>query len=719
MRGHVVMLAHRRGFVRQPVMPREPRDLHREALRHVERGGGIGAARVEQVDVEHRRIALRLRRQRYAQAERAARARHQIGRRTVKQRRTVGRERPRAGDRDAVLAERRSADRRAGRERQRCGIGERPGGRRAAVECIADRAGRCLRRQRDVQLAAPQRIAARPLQAIGHGKGAVGDLDPALPPAQHLRPQPRDEPRKVTRRGRPGRLGERRRAREDGMLHLIRRDEIFAPRIALRAEHVLCLGGIDPGGHRLIGVDIGERLDRQAAGRLVGLIALQAVEIQRRRGRQHDVVPLVGGIDRALLATPRHHRGGRRQAAFEDLVPADQPPPLAREIAAERVDHPALQRILVLETERLHLRLDARRALPLILDRFVATEMDEAAGEDGDQFVEHILDKRHALGAGIEQIRIDAPIVAHHRPVAEHAHFGIGGDQSLRMARQVDLGNDRDAALGGVAHQRAQFGLGVEASDSRRRCRATRAGPLPPRADLGQLGIALDLEAPALVVGEMQMERVELHRRHLVDDPVERRQRLKMSRGIDHQSAPGKARRIANVEQRHRDRTAARAIGAEQLRQRHRAIDQPGMRRRGNADAVRINREPITLRADHRRIALEADRRGVARQAQREAACAGDLRDQQLRRAFGIRVARRNTDPRPSSHDETASAANDAGGHGKQRQRRLLGGEQRRGDGCRRGGETSDPSHGALALAARPVRHRPSPIATRQRVLLR
>ncbi len=216
--------------------------------------------------------------------------------------------------------------------------------------------------------------------------------------------------------------------------------------------------------------------------------------------------------------------------------------------------------------------------------------MDEAAGEHRDQFVEHVLDKGDTLGPGIEQIRIDSPIVAHHRPVTEHAHFGIGRDECLRMAGQVDLGNDRDAAVGGVAHQRAQFGLGVEAADARRRRRPTRAGPLSPRADLGQLGKALDLEAPALVVGEVQVERVELHRRHLVDDPVERGQRLEVPRGIDHQPTPGKARRIANVEQRHRDRTATRAVGAEQLRQRHRAIDQAGMRRRGDADAVRIDR---------------------------------------------------------------------------------------------------------------------------------
>src|SRR3546814_18867781 len=59
---------------------------------------------------------------------------------------------------------------------------------------------------------------------------------------------------------------------------------------------------------------------------------------------------------------------------------------------------------------------------------------------------------------------------------------------------------------------------------------ARRSRGLPPRADAGELRVSIDLDPPALVVGEVPMERVELGERHAVDHPLHILDRLEMAR---------------------------------------------------------------------------------------------------------------------------------------------------------------------------------------------
>src|SRR5436309_9659896 len=57
------------------------------------------------------------------------------------------------------------------------------------------------------------------------------------------------------------------------------------------------------------------------------------------------------------------------------------------------------------------------------LFRSVAAKMDIGPGKDRHELVEHRLDERNAFRARIEQIGVDAPVMAHRRPVAEHAEL--------------------------------------------------------------------------------------------------------------------------------------------------------------------------------------------------------------------------------------------------------------------------------------------------------
>ena len=62
------------------------------------------------------------------------------------------------------------------------------------------------------------------------------------------------------------------------------------------------------------------------------------------------------------------------------------------------------------------------------------------------------------------------------------------------------------------------------------------------RADLGQLGISRDFEPPPLIIRQMELQAVELVRRHLVDDLEERRLAEEVPALVDQEPAPAEPR---------------------------------------------------------------------------------------------------------------------------------------------------------------------------------
>jgi hypothetical protein len=159
-----------------------------------------------------------------------------------------------------------------------------------------------------------------------------------------------------------------------------------------------------------------------------------------------------------------------------------------------------------------------------------------------------------------------------------------------------------------------------------------------------------------------------------------------MARRIDHQPAPGEARRVGDGQRRHRDRLAEGGVGAEQLRQRHRAMDEAAVARGGDGDALRRHRKPIGLVAGNRGVADEADRAGRTGN-EGEAAFGLDVGGEQAGRGGGAGI--RGGDPRAVADGEAACGARDRLGQGKQRQRVL-----RRCGGGREQGERRSPDDG-------------------------
>ena len=301
-------------------------------------------------------------------------------------------------------------------------------------------------------------------------------------------------------------------------------------------------------------------------------------------------MPRLRRRDRAIDAAPRHHRRALGQPALQYLVPADQPAALGFEPAAEAADEPALQRVLVLDPERAHPRLHLRRRLPLVLHRLVAADMDEAAREELDHLGEHILQEAERLLLDIVEPGEDAPIGLDSRRRRDaRAQLRIGPDRGERVARHVDLRHDRDRALGRIGDDLADLFLGVIAAGARQRRRAGCGGGRAPCPDLGQPRIFVDLDPPALIVGQMPVKRVELVRGHPVDEPLDELGRLEVPRAVKHQPAPAEARRVLDPDRRDR------LPRARELPERHAAVEEPGVVRGCHRRALRRHLQAIAL----------------------------------------------------------------------------------------------------------------------------
>ncbi len=360
----------------------------------------------------------------------------------------------------AVAGEARRAEPRRKVERQRLRIRPRRLGRGATVQRVPDRQPRLVR-QGDRRLVRGGREGDRRSHRERAGRGGQAERPHPL----DLGHEPVDETGEV-RAVRPADLGHRARPREAVPRRALFGADMLGPQIPLQPEDMLALARSQLRRQRVEGVDA-LQIDEVAAARRLELAEpLAVVEIEGGRGAQHQIVPRLGGGDRAAGALPRHDRRSGRNPALQDFVPADHPPSVRGEECADARHEPALQRMLVLDPERLHPRLDLRAGVPLVLDRFVAADVDEARREHGHHLAQHILEEAESVVVDIVEPGKDAPVeLDPGRDGRAGAEPRISADRRQRMPRHLDFGNDRDVARRRISDDRAHFGL---ACNSRR-----------------------------------------------------------------------------------------------------------------------------------------------------------------------------------------------------------------------------------------------------------
>ena len=349
--------------------------------------------------------------------------------------------------------------------------------------------------------------------------------------------------RPVARRlGRPGHLGERECARVRHVLHRGRRLEVLGPEIALRTEDPRGFSLPEHVGDRLVRVHLLEREQAADRERLESFVSLVVVEVERRRGRHDHVAPLPRRVDPPTDAAPTHHRGAGCESALEDLVPPDESAPARGEPGVDPSDEPALQLMFVLEPFARDDLLRHRARLPSDLRCLVPPDVDQPRGEEREHLGQHVLQELERPLARAEDVVGDAPDGEDLEWSRGAGELGVGGDGRERVARHLDLGDHGHVARRRVGDDLAHLVLRVEAAVRRPVADVGRKvlrdhRLLAAAADLSEARILLDLDPPALVLGEMPVERVELVERHEVDVALDERDRLEVAPDVEMQTA--------------------------------------------------------------------------------------------------------------------------------------------------------------------------------------
>src|SRR5688572_5560285 len=210
--------------------------------------------------------------------------------------------------------------------------------------------------------------------------------------------------------GRPTDLRHGGGARKRHPLQPILGADVLGPEVALQAENVTTLRGWKRRRHRVEAIHRFEIDDASAARWLAGAGALSVVEVQHGPRRKDRIVARGSRGECSVDPAPGHHRGIGCETAFEDLIPADQPPPVRGEKAPNALHEVALQRVLVRDSALAHPLLHLRRALPLILHGLVAADVDILARKELHHLAEDVLEEDEGRVLDVEQVWVDAPV---------------------------------------------------------------------------------------------------------------------------------------------------------------------------------------------------------------------------------------------------------------------------------------------------------------------
>ena len=151
-------------------------------------------------------------------------------------------------------------------------------------------------------------------------------------------------------------------------------------------------------------------------------------------------------------------------------------------------------------------------------------------------------------------------------------------DPAGGVARDVELGHDPDAALGRVGDDHAHLRLREKVA---------------VRAQLLEFGMGQALDPEALVVGQVQVQDVQLHDRHGVEIALDHLHRLPVPGDVDHEAAPGEARPVGDHD---RGQIPARAVPARELQQGLEAVEDAERRRGAQGRLAPVHLEPCTTR---------------------------------------------------------------------------------------------------------------------------
>ncbi len=176
--------------------------------------------------------------------------------------------------------------------------------------------------------------------------------------------------------------------------------------------------------------------------------------------------------------------------------------------------------------------------------------MEERIREQRRHLPEKVIEQRVEGLVGRIQHRIEnAPVAFDRIGTRQAGQFRMGYNPAGRVAREVDLRHDADAAGLRAGNELADLVLGEV---------------LTIRTLGLQLGVRPAFDPEALVVGEVEVQHVELHQRHAVQIALDHLDRLPVTGHVDQQTAPWEARMVTDADPREKP---AFCVPRQQLRQ--------------------------------------------------------------------------------------------------------------------------------------------------------
>ena len=131
--------------------------------------------------------------------------------------------------------------------------------------------------------------------------------------------------------------------------------------------------------------------------------------------------------------------------------------------------------------------------------------------------------------------------------------FWIAGKSGQHMAWHINLWYDGDVSLCRISHYLTDFSLGVITAIGRLVIKV-RVGAdnrtTSIRADRYELGPLWDLDAPALIVGDVPMESVHIVHSKQVDELLDKGDREKMTGTIQMHASPRKTGSVGDYNRR-------------------------------------------------------------------------------------------------------------------------------------------------------------------------
>ena len=387
--------------------------------------------------------------------------------------------------------------------------------------------------------------------------------------------------------------------------------------------------------------------------------------------------------------------GRRQHLAVDDLVPRDRGLAVPHDDGLRPLHEPGV--------------LVGRHLLDL-----VAGNVDVRPRRHRRQFPDHVVEELERdvfFEAEVAEADVDPGVERRRDTIA--GELGIRRQGRVAVARHLDLWDHHHEPVARVGDDLGVVGLRVEAAG------AAADGGAPAVAR--QVGPRRDVDPPALVVREVQVQAVHLVHRREVYVPLHVGYGKEVPRHIEEDAAPLVPRPVGDAAGRHRDGKRPRAAQLDgprqQLPQRLRAVEDAGRRGGCDADAVGADGKVVAV-AGERRAGwhdLEADRAGGCWSGD---VANGDGRIERRPKETGevgrqspqVRVAGRHLDDGVfRDRDDVARAHLDRRGPGYQG-RSPCRGTWRRGRlrvkrGCRAGDESTGKQHAAGCL----LLHRISP----------